>query len=181
MCGEREGATSLYAFAPPLGVRRVFRSARPRFVASSGNGALVIRGPCADDVRDAPASRSYCVRGVDGRLREIRVKGDLGAERVVALADGRIVVLAPPRPGAAGQLTVIKGAQTSTVALAIPADPQGHGARGEARHVARGLRGARARRARRLGRVRRSARGRAHRARRQGLDGRSARTASAIG
>ena len=49
VCGEREGGTSIYAFEAPLAMRAVMRFKRPRFVSSSGNGALVIRGTCSDD------------------------------------------------------------------------------------------------------------------------------------
>jgi hypothetical protein len=126
VCGEPTGPTVVYQHAPPLAMTPVLRFAKPRFVSASGNGALVIRGPCNDE----PASesdgdaRSYCVRSPAGQLRDIRVKGDLGVERVVGLGDGRIVVLVPPRGGSAGTLTVISGASAANATLALPAEPK---------------------------------------------------------
>ena len=136
ICGERDGPTTIYAFKPPLAMQPVMRFARPRFVAASGNGALVIRGTCSDAATPLGDTRAYCVRTVLGSTREIRVKGDLGAERVVALADERVAVIVPPRPGAAGQLTLLspKGTGMSNVPLALPTEP-----RSVAREVRRGM------------------------------------------
>ena len=134
VCGEREGPTSLYAFVPPLAMRPLMRFSRPRFVAPSGNGAVVIRGSCADAPPALGDTRTYCVRAPDGATREIRVKGDLGAERVVALSDGRVAVIVPPRPGATGQLTLLDGAKMIGVPLRLPAEP-----RSVAKEVRRGM------------------------------------------
>jgi len=168
VCGERDGATALYAFEAPLAMREVMRFRKPRFIAPSGNGALVVRGPCGDE---APAAgvRTYCVLapepegggarlgdgavvggGVGGasaraggavvggfRSREIRVKAasqDMGVERVVALVDGRVAVLVPPRAGAAGQLTLLRGNEATSLALTLPAKP-----RSAARELRRGM------------------------------------------
>jgi hypothetical protein len=78
----------------------------PRYVASSGNGMLVIRGPCKGKI-DPSNTGAYCIRARDGKLQEIRVKGDYGVERIVALDDSRIAVVVPPRLGASGTLTLI--------------------------------------------------------------------------
>jgi hypothetical protein len=136
LCGEREGPTVVYEWAPPLGVKQVLRFDKPRVVAASGNGALVIRGRCTDtDAADEPDARWYCVRAPAGDLREIRVKGyDLGVERVVGLGDGRIAVLVPPRGGSPGALSIIAGATTTSVALTLPTEP-----RGSAREIKRGM------------------------------------------
>ncbi len=124
VCGERDGATVVYAFEKPFALKEVWRFAKPRFVSPSGNGALVVRGPCTDE--PAPAAgdgRTYCIRGLDGATRQIRVTGDLGVERVIALADGRVVVLVPPRREA-GQITVLRGAGVeSSAALKFPQRP----------------------------------------------------------
>ena len=143
VCGERDGPTSLYAFEPPLAMREIVRFRKPRFVAPSGNGSLVVRGPCNDEP-PAPGVRTYCVLAPDAARpgaglasREIRVKAqsqDMGVERVVALADGRIAVLVPPRAGAAGQLTLLRGTEATSVALALPARP-----RSAARELRRGM------------------------------------------
>lgn len=123
VCGEHEGATVVHAFVPPFSLKEVWRFAKPRFVSPSGNGALVVRGPCNDDPVKPGDGRTYCIRGVDGATRQIRVTGDLGVERVVALADGRVVVLVPPRREA-GQITVLRGATVeSSVPLKFPTKP----------------------------------------------------------
>ncbi len=124
VCGERDGATNVYAFAPPLAMQKVLSFKGPRFVSASGNGALVVRGPCGEGPEDENGLRVYCVRSVEGSTREVRVKGDLGVERVVALADGRVAILVPPRNGGTGQVTTIDGAKVSTAALSLPAKPR---------------------------------------------------------
>ncbi|MFO0760635.1 MAG: hypothetical protein U0359_29425 [Byssovorax sp.] len=124
VCGERDADTAVYDFVPPLGMRPILRFSRPRFVAASGNGALVIRGKCSDDGAADGEARSYCVRNAEGGLREIRVKGDLGVERVVALSDGRVAVLIPPRSGSPGQITLLDGSAASSVALKLPEGPK---------------------------------------------------------
>jgi hypothetical protein len=105
VCNDGANQTALYVFEPPLGMRRVRTFMGARYVAASGNGALVIRGSCAAAAADLPGS--YCIAGKAGDFAEIRVRGDLGAERVVALADGRVAVIVPPRLGAAGFLSLI--------------------------------------------------------------------------
>jgi len=134
VCGEREGPTSVYAFTPPLAMTKVMSFRGPRFVAPSGNGALVVRGPCKDGAADTGDTRVYCVRSAAGATREVRVKGDLGVERVVALSDGRVAVLVPPRAGSAGQLSLLKGSEITSVPLTLPQKP-----RTAARHLRRGM------------------------------------------
>jgi len=120
VCNDGGNQTALYAFEPPLGMRRVRTFSGARYVAASGNGALVIRGPCAAAQADLPGS--YCIAGKSGDFREIRVRGDLGVERVVALADGRVAVIVPPRLGAAGFLSLIDAqAQEQRITLQLPA------------------------------------------------------------
>ncbi|WP_156338761.1 hypothetical protein [Chondromyces crocatus] len=140
ICGERDGATIIYEFRAPLAMRELHRFQRPRFVASSGNGSLVVRGPCGDEAPQ-PGMRTYCVLVPDDdgglKSREIRVKAasqDIGVERVVALADGRVVVLVPPRTGIAGQITLLEGNEAVTRPLALPAKP-----RGAVRELRRGM------------------------------------------
>jgi hypothetical protein len=138
LCGERDGATAVYAHVPPLAMAKVMRFDKPRFVAASGNGALVIRGRCegeAAEGADADA-RWYCIRSVTGATREIRVKGfDLGVERIVGLADGRVAVLVPPRGGSPGDLSLVAADGSATkVELKLPEEP-----RDAARQLRRGL------------------------------------------
>jgi hypothetical protein len=148
VCGEREGPTSVYAFTPPLAMTKVMSFRGPRFVAPSGNGALVVRGPCKDapaggvggaagqgtQTLEDGATRVYCVRDAAGATREARVKGDLGVERVVALSDGRVAVLVPPRAGSAGQLLLLEGSEITSVPLTLPQKP-----RAAARHLGCGM------------------------------------------
>jgi hypothetical protein len=123
VCGERDGATTVQAFVPPFSLKEIWRFAKPRFVSPSGNGALVMRGPCDDEPVKAGDGRTYCIRAADGATRQIRVTGDLGVERVIALADGRVVVLVPPRREA-GQITVLRGvAVESSAPLKFPNRP----------------------------------------------------------
>ncbi|WP_438020144.1 hypothetical protein WMF18_14215 [Sorangium sp. So ce315] len=125
VCGERDGATTIYAFKPPLGMRRLMRFEEPRFVAASGNGALVIRGSCGES--GGAQDGAYCIVAADGGTREIHVRAparDAGVERVVALSDGRVAVLSPPRLGASGQLTLLNGSDVTTVPLVLPGKPR---------------------------------------------------------
>ncbi|HTJ80994.1 MAG TPA: hypothetical protein VL400_04700, partial [Polyangiaceae bacterium] len=78
------------------------------------------RGACSDDASADPAVRPFCVRFADGTTREIRVRGDVGAERVVALGDGRVAILVPPRPGAQGQLSLLSGQSSKHLPLKLP-------------------------------------------------------------
>lgn len=123
VCGEPEGATAIFRFEAPMSMAPVLSFREPRFVAPSGNGAVVVRGGCGDGAEPDEEARSYCILDRDGQTREIRVRGDLGAERVVALADGRVAVIVPPRPGAGGQLSIIDGSAARHVALTLPAEP----------------------------------------------------------
>jgi hypothetical protein len=120
VCGEPAGPTVVYAFQQPLSLREVARFDEPRFVSASDNGALVVRGGCGSAASAARDVRHYCVLGVDGKRREIAVRGELGAERVVALADGRTVVLVPPRPERAGRITIIDGVKLESKVLKDP-------------------------------------------------------------
>jgi hypothetical protein len=93
----------IYEYAPPLGVVPVIRFGDPRYVASSPSGTLLVRGGCDAD-RHTPGI--YCVIE-KRRQREVRVQGDVGAERVAALSGGRLAVLVPPRFGASGAVMVV--------------------------------------------------------------------------
>ena len=123
VCGEEGSNTVVYrlrsfALEPVL----VYEGAR--LVSASGNGALVVQGPCG---ARAPtrAQGGFCVRSRAGLVREIALPGELGIERVVALSDGRVAVLEPPRAGVPGALTVISAAGArSRVPLRLPRTPR---------------------------------------------------------
>ncbi len=58
VCGEPRGATVLYAYEPVRGqLVELKRFDKPRVVVSSGNGALTVRGPCAEDGDPPPPPR----------------------------------------------------------------------------------------------------------------------------
>ncbi|HEY4160300.1 MAG TPA: hypothetical protein VGM29_19445, partial [Polyangiaceae bacterium] len=118
-CSEPGGQTGLYQFVAPLSLQRLRRFADGRYVASNGAGALVVRGGCADGVR--AQSGLYCIVRAPNEFNELEVRGDRGVERVVALGDGRSVVIVPPRLGTLGFLSIVTAAGTTTrVPLQLP-------------------------------------------------------------
>jgi len=76
----------------------------------------------------APAAvgrRHYCILDGHGGETEVAVSGELGVERVTALADGRVAIVIPPRPGVEGMLNLIDGRRTQSLPLRFgeaPAD-----------------------------------------------------------
>ena len=120
VCGKPRGETVVYSYQAPATLRAVMSFNRPRAVMSSGNGAIVVHAPCPGSP-PAPGLSQYCIRHRSGRLREIRFQGDVGAERVAALADGRILVIIAPRPGAEGRLVVLAGVKAVTRSLSLDA------------------------------------------------------------
>ncbi|PIE06142.1 MAG: hypothetical protein CSA75_01070 [Sorangium cellulosum] len=118
VCGAEQGSTVVFQYEPPDFLRPVLSYPEPKVVLSSGNGAIVVRAPCPKGKPIAYQSQ-YCVRSVNGLHREVRFQGDLGAERVVALADGRVAVLIAPRPGAEARLVLLDGSQASAKTLSF--------------------------------------------------------------
>ncbi len=102
LCLLTNGDTALYATAADLSLRAVATWHTQVDVWSSHNG-VVIANRCPDPSRTAE-SRDYCVFDGDGASRRLTVPGATGVERLVALRDGRVAVLFPPRPGAPGSL-----------------------------------------------------------------------------
>jgi hypothetical protein len=117
---DQDRRTQILAVGEDLALAEVLAFSTPRVVVESGQGAIVVHGSCSDEVVDDPAARPLCVRFVDGSVREIRLRGGVAAERVVAMDDGRVVIVVPPRPGAQGQLTILAGGPPKHVALTIP-------------------------------------------------------------
>lgn len=106
VCGEPRGRTDLYAYDPAAGKLVLLRRFdTPRAVLSGGQGTLAIKGSCAPEApHDPPGQKTYCVLDYGNRFREVKVKGDVGAERLVVLADKRIAILSPP----AGEVTTAR-------------------------------------------------------------------------
>ncbi len=117
VCSEERGPTTIYALGKALSLEKVLAFAQPRYVADNENGDLVVRGRCeANDT----GGGYYCLLTKSG-LRELRVRGDVGAERVSLLADGTAVVLVPPRKGAAATLTRVSlDGQATPLKLKLP-------------------------------------------------------------
>ncbi len=119
LCGVPDGPTIIYGLTASFELAPVMRFAGPRAVVESGQGGLVVRGPCGEEA--APEGvRPFCVRSPDGATREVRVRGEVGSERVIALADGRVVILVPPRVGAQGQLSVLEGSRSKHTPVKVP-------------------------------------------------------------
>jgi hypothetical protein len=128
VCGQPHGCTDLYAFDPARGALALLkRFDNPRQVSASANGGLVVRGACAADAPSddaGPGQQTYCVRGPDDVFRDFYVRGDIGSERVVALADGRTAVVSPPQGNlASARLTLFGSGGASTVAVTFDPEP----------------------------------------------------------
>lgn len=117
VCSEERGPTTIYALGKALSLEKVLAFDEPRYVADNENGDLVVRGRC--EAKDAGGGY-YCLLTKSG-LREVRVRGDVGAERVSLLKDGTAVVLVPPRKGAAATMTrVSPDGKATPVKLKLP-------------------------------------------------------------
>lgn len=123
VCSERDRGTQLYALRASLELQLLLSFSTPRFVTSNGNGRLVVRGRC-DDAPPTESSgirtQSYCaISFVDGQVvaNEVRVRGDVGSERVVALQDGRVAIVIPPRLGVDGRINLVSRDETTTAGI----------------------------------------------------------------
>jgi hypothetical protein len=116
VCGEPGGATRVYAHVPPLSLRLVLELGEPRRVAQSTRGALVVTGGCETG---SAADPLYCVLPPGGDPYLVAKGSD--TERVVALSDGRAVVLEPPRHRFKGTLTLVgRGFRGAPLVLSPP-------------------------------------------------------------
>ncbi|MEM9691983.1 MAG: hypothetical protein AAGA56_05535, partial [Myxococcota bacterium] len=128
VCGRRDGATTIWSYREPLRAEELVRFEEPRRVVASGDGTLIVQGTCeaADRPKLAESdeqSLAYCiVRGTDQAPQQIAVRGEVGAERVAAFADGRAAVLVPPRADRPGRVTVIRGSKLEAHELRYPED-----------------------------------------------------------
>jgi hypothetical protein len=176
VCGEPRGTTVVYAYDPLRGrLSELKRFDRPRVVTSSGNGAIAVRGPCAEDGDPSAAPREptriesktdgglaegksdagkdpkddkeekaeqakaekeaavaaakppvsevhpYCVLGHDNTWREIHIRGDASGERVIVLADGKLVVVSPPQGQTApARITLLDKGKATTLPVVFP-------------------------------------------------------------
>jgi hypothetical protein len=136
VCGEPRGKTVLYTFDPQRGrVVELKRFDQPRAVFAAGNGAIVVRGGCADAAPSNDAQQgqqSYCLlpreavaRGAEG-FREVLLQGEVGGERVTLLGDGRLAVLSPPRGDlSTARLTILdERGKAATRAIAFSLTPE---------------------------------------------------------
>jgi hypothetical protein len=110
VCGSVGKGTTLYQLGDGLSVIPIANFAHPRAVLPSGQGALTVRGSCKEDEKPNVRSRkeaAYCVFLPSGKRKEIHTKGDVGEERLVALSDGRVLVIVPPRKNGTGTITIL--------------------------------------------------------------------------
>ncbi len=115
VCGSTAGPTVVYAQEGRMRLRELMRFSGPRLVGAGENGVLVVRGGCD---RATPSDRegvdvAYCVQGREGTERTLRLRGELAEGRVVALADGRAVVLVPPSEVTRGSVVVFDAPSAS--------------------------------------------------------------------
>jgi hypothetical protein len=111
VCASQTGATAVYSFEPPFGVREVMRFDIPREVVASGNGALVVRGSCARDAKSTDAS-TFCYWwwwGQERELQYIPTRRGRGEARPVALRDGRAALVVAPDETSAATLLLSRG------------------------------------------------------------------------
>ena len=117
VCGEPRGRTHVYRYLPAR--RRldlVMAFDLPRVILPGGNGAIAVRGRCAEDAPSPTAvpgltatEVTYCVRSATGATREQVLTASVENARVVPLRDGRLAVIVPPRGDIVGGHVTIVG------------------------------------------------------------------------
>lgn len=122
-CGEVRGKTTIYAFAQPFALTLALSFDTPRRVAPNGRGALVIDGACS--AGDA-SPKLRCVVPRAGEPFEVEVPSPTA--RVVALDDGRVALLEPPRARSKGRLTLRNADGTATPLQLTLRKPKGEAA-----------------------------------------------------
>jgi hypothetical protein len=117
VCGEGRELTRIYRVTEPLGLELVSELPLARVVSDSGSGALVVHGSCGP----SRSPLKHCVLRPDAAPLEIVSESE--RDRVVALADGRVVVVTPPDSRSPGALSVHGPAGARRVPLsATPRD-----------------------------------------------------------
>lgn len=119
VCGQPRGATEIYAWDANASRMRLIRHfSKPRQIGSPANGNLVVKGTCDPDGTGDGGTRGhqvYCIGAANETFTELDVKGDVGAERIVPLADGRTVIVSPPQGDLAGaRITVLDKGKATT-------------------------------------------------------------------
>ncbi len=102
VCGQGQELTRIYRVAEPFQLELVRELPGARVVSDSGSGALVVHGGC----NALGGVLQHCIVPAAGAPYEIKTNAE--AERVVALADGRVAVLTPPTARSPGALTLWK-------------------------------------------------------------------------
>jgi len=122
VCGEPRGRTIIYrwdARNSRLVALRSFQN--PRQVLGFGNGALAVRGPCSAEGpgESEGDEQPWCLLPRGRQWTETAFRSDA---RLVVLADGRTVLVHPPRSDdlATAHLTVGEGPRKSEVMVAFP-------------------------------------------------------------
>jgi len=117
VCGQGRELTRIFRVTQPLGLALVAELAGARAVADSGSGALVAQGGCAE----VGSNLQHCVLRPNAPAQE--VTASTPRDRLVALADGRVVAVTPPDADGPGSLSIWQGGAKKQVAMvATPKD-----------------------------------------------------------
>lgn len=121
VCLLSNGETSIYSLTADLGLQKYAGWPRQVTLWSSNNGALVVSGSCPEreGSSDPANATDYCILRGQTAPQPLQVPNATGAERLVALRDGRVAVVLPPRADVPGGLRLT----TPNGALAEAATP----------------------------------------------------------
>lgn len=116
LCGQEQGRTSVYVLEQDLSLRKVLGFDEPRMVIGGQNGLLLIRGGCGSKKKE---QTRFCVWDPKQPSWEVLVPAE--DERVVALEDGRVAVVEPPRTKQKASLSFLDAKRRAKkVALRLP-------------------------------------------------------------
>jgi hypothetical protein len=102
VCGQGQELTRLYRVTEPFGLELVLELPGARVVSESGTGGLVARGSCSG----SSLPLEHCILPKSGA--PFSIVATTPRDRVVVLADARVVVVTPPEPRRAGSLAILK-------------------------------------------------------------------------